>query len=103
MPGAESDPVLLSGLVDACWVWPSSDSGIEWDVTCCSLDVLCYDGYPVNFSALQLELCKASADDGDDDSIIAGLALVKPNAECFMFFFFLFFLFFCVVFAVMRY
>ena len=29
---SESDPVLLSGLADACWVWPSSDSGLESDL-----------------------------------------------------------------------
>ena len=104
MPGAEFDPVLLSGLVDACWVWPSSCSGLELDVASCFLAVLCNDGDSVNFSASHLELGRVSADDGADDSVAAGLAGVKPNAESFMqdsascFFF----IFFCVVFAVMR-
>ena len=60
------------------------------------LDVLCNDGNSVNFSASHLG--NISADDGDDGSVAAGLARVKPNAESFMeesascFFFFLSFL-----------
>ena len=50
----------------------------------CLLDVLCNDGDSVNFSTLQLELGNVSADDGDDDSVAARLAQVKPNAESFM-------------------
>ena len=52
----------------------------------CFLDVLCNDGDSVNFSSSQLELGKfnISADDGDVDSVAAGLAGVKPNAESFM-------------------
>ena len=50
----------------------------------CFLDVLCNNSGSVNFFASQLELGNVSADDGDDDSVGAGLARVKPNAESFM-------------------
>ena len=46
--------------------------------------MFCVTMVTVNFSALQLELGNVSADDGDDNSVAAGLARVKPNAESFM-------------------
>ena len=64
----------------------------------CFLDVLCNDREFVNFSAVQLVLGNVSADDGDDDSVAAGLDQMKPNAESYMqvgilfFFLFVFFL-----------
>ena len=100
---SESDHVLLSGLVDTCWLWPSSDSGLESDMSSCFLDVLRNDGKSLNFSASQLVLGSVSFDDGNDESVAAWLAQLKPNEEsykqesasCFL-------SFFCVIFAVER-
>ena len=61
---AESDPVLLSGLLDTCWIWPVSDSGLESDMSSCFLDILCNDCKSVNFSASQLVVSNVSADGG---------------------------------------
>ena len=53
-------------------------------MSCSFLDALCNNDNSVNFSASQLELGNLSAHDGDDDSVAAGLARVKPNAESLM-------------------
>ena len=95
--------MLLSGLVDACWLWPSSDSGLESDTSSCFLDVLRNDGESLNFSASQLVLGSVSVDDVNDKSVTAWIAQLKPNEESFKqesasCFFYLF----CVIFAVKR-
>ena len=75
---SESDHVLLSGLVHTCWLWPSSDSGLETAMSC-FLDVLCKDGESLNFSVSQLVLGSVSVDDGNDESVAAWLAQLKQN------------------------
>ena len=47
----------------------------------CFLDVLRNDGKSLNFSASQLVLGSVSVDDGNDESVAAWLAQLKPNEE----------------------